>query len=252
MVIHEYGNPEKPKIVLLAPMMVSGEDLVRIMSPHLKGEYFIIAPDQGGHGSAGDYIGADDEYAQLKLYLLKRGITKIALAYGASLGVAVAYRLFMDCDFDVDRAWFDGVALCRNAVFAEWFAKRLFHQRKRALEKKPVEASGSLAKMYGFDFAKMMTRNFARISLEDIDAICYACCHYDLKPLPDEQQSKLHLDYGSRDFDLWYSRRAIRRYMPKAELVVRKGYTHCGYMAAHEKEYVREMEAFIQEGHKEK
>ena len=180
MHINEYGNQDNPKLILLAPMMVSGEDLHRLMSPYLAGEYFIIAPDQGGHGKAGNYISADDEYTQLKNYLLEKGYSKIELIFGASLGVAVAYRLFLDPKFNVSHAWFDGVAFVKKAPFIEWFMKKLFRQKKKALAKTPVEASGTLVKMYGFDFAKMMTQNFLRITEDDIDAICYACCHYDL------------------------------------------------------------------------
>ena len=46
-----------------------------------------------------------------------------------------------------------------------------------------AEASPSLVQMYGYDFAKMMTKNFERITERDIDAICHACCHYDLRKL---------------------------------------------------------------------
>lgn len=183
MYIHEYGSRDNPTIILLAPMMVSGADLYSLMSPHLMGEYHIIAPDQGGHGQAGQYQSADQEYKELKSYLLEIGCTQIHLLYGASLGVAVAYRLFFDSDFTVCHAWFDGVALCENAGFAEWFMKKLFRSRKKKLAKNHVEASSSLVKMYGYDFAKMMTKNFERITVSDIDAICHACCHYDLRPL---------------------------------------------------------------------
>ena len=41
------------------------------------------------------------------------------------------------------------------------------------------------------------------------------------------------------------SGKAIPVYMPKAELTIRPGYQHCGYMAAHPKEYVEEIEQFI-------
>ncbi len=105
MYINEYGDPNDPKLILLAPMMVSGSDIYKLMSPHLKGEYFIIAPDQGGHGKAGAYTGADDEYRQLKEYLQKNGYTDIKLVYGASLGVAIGWRLFMDDAFNVEHAW---------------------------------------------------------------------------------------------------------------------------------------------------
>jgi len=245
MFIHEYGSRYNPTIILMAPMMVSGTDLYSLMSPHLTGEYHIIAPDQGGHGQAGQYQSADQEYKELKSYLLEIGCTQIHLLYGASLGVAVAYRLFFDSDFTVCHAWFDGVALCENAGFAEWFMKKLFRSRKKKLAKNHVEASSSLVKMYGYDFAKMMTKNFKRITVSDIDAICHACCHYDLRPLTDEEQNKLHLDFGEKDFDWKYSKKTIPVYMPKAEVTIRPGYPHCGYMATETGEYVRQIEAFM-------
>ena len=99
--------------------------------------------------------------------------------------------------------------------------------------------------MYGYDFAKMMTKNFERITERDIDAICHACCHYDLRKLTKEEQAKLHLDFGEKDFDWKYSKKTIPVYMPEAELVIRPGVQHCGYMAAHPKEYAEEIEAFI-------
>ena len=47
-----------------------------------------------------------------------------AMSKSASLGAAVAYRLFLDPAFQVDRAWFDGVALAENAAFPEWMMKK--------------------------------------------------------------------------------------------------------------------------------
>lgn len=248
MFMNEYGSRDNPTVVLLAPMMVSGGDLYQLMKPYFTGAYHFVAPDQGGHGKAGAYHSADEEFQELKAFLQEIGCLDIALVYGASLGAAVAYRLFLDPGFTVRHAWLDGVALCENARFAEAFTKRLFRSRKRRLARTRAEASPSLVKMYGYDFARMMTRNFARITLEDIDAICHACCHYDLRRLTDAQQSRLHLDFGEKDFDWMYSRKTIPVYMPKAELAIRPGYAHCGYMAAETKQYVKEIEAFMGEG----
>ena len=245
MYVKEFGEKDKPTIVMLAPMMVSGQDLYNLISPYLNGAYRIISPDQGGHGKAGAYVSAEDEYLQLKRYLKSQGIKDIKLIYGASLGVAVAYRLVMDSDFNVDYVWFDGVALNRNAVFMDWMMRKLFRKKKRMLSKTKAEASESLVKMYGYDFAKMMTKNFERITESDIDAICYACCHYDLKNLPGEEQRKIHIEYGEKDFDLGLSKKALKKYFPEVNLVIRKGHPHCGYMANHRKEYVEELERFI-------
>ena len=248
MIIHEYGNRQDPTVILLAPMMVSGTDLYKIMRPHIRGVYHIIAPDQGAHGQAEKYISAEEEYRDLKQYLKEIHCEEIALVYGASLGVAVAYRLFLDPDFQVHRAWFDGVALSENARFAEWFMKNMFRKRKKTLERTHAETSASLVKMYGYDFARMMTKNFERITIDDIDAICRACCHYPLRKLTEKEQKKLHLDFGEKDFDLLYSRKTIPLYMPDADLSIRPGYAHCGYMAAETEAYVEEMEAFMGRG----
>ena len=151
MYINEYGSRDDPTVILLAPMMVSGSDLYNLMKPCFRRNYHIVAPDQGGHGQAGGYRSADEEYQTLRSFLLEIGCTEIALVYGASLGVAVGWRLFFDPAFHIARAWFDGVALTRNAHFAEWFMKRMFRSRKKKLAKTHAEASPSLVKMYGYD-----------------------------------------------------------------------------------------------------
>ena len=71
MFINEYGNRNDPTIILLTPMMISGSDLYDQMSRYFRGSYHIIAPDQGGHGKAGAYISADEEYQTLKSFLLE-------------------------------------------------------------------------------------------------------------------------------------------------------------------------------------
>ena len=119
MFINEYGDKNNPLFLLLAPMMVSGEDLYQLMHPFFKQEYHYIAPDQGGHRKAGAYVSVDEAY------------------------------------------------------------------------------------------------------------------------------KTLHLDFGEKDFDWKYSKKTIPIYMPEAELVIRPGFQHCGYMAAHPKEYAEEIEAFI-------
>ncbi|MBR2188385.1 MAG: hypothetical protein IJ860_03090 [Eubacterium sp.] len=138
-----------------------------------------------GDGKVGNYKGADEEYRQLKAWLSDKGIHTVAFVYAASLGVALGWRLFMDPAFEVHCAWFDGVALSKNAGFAEWFMKRLFRARKKSLAKTRVEASPNLVNM-----------------------------------------------------------------LPKAELVIRPGYAHCGYMEAETKTYVEQIEAFLEQKEK--
>lgn len=74
--------------------------------------------------------------------------------------------------------------------------------------------------MYGEDLAKLTTKNSDRITSQDIDANCHACCHYDLHLLTAEQQSKLHLEYGEKDFDLGVSKKAFKKYLPEVDVII--------------------------------
>ena len=60
-----------------------------------------------------------------------------------------------------------------------------------------------------------------------------------------KRKKKLHLEYGEKDFDLKLSKKSLPKFLPNVRPVIRKGYPLCGYMAAHTKEYVEEMETFI-------
>lgn len=86
-------------------------------------------------------MSVDDEYRQLKDYLVEKGYFDIKLVYGASLGVAIGWRLFNDQRFKIEYAWFDGVALKKNAWLLENVTRLLFRQKKRALKKSGAAAS---------------------------------------------------------------------------------------------------------------
>ena len=245
MFIHEYGNPEDETILLLHPMEITEQDLYEIFSEHLKGHYYIIAPDQGGHGDSSTYLSADQEAESLKQALRKKGKTHIRLLYGASMGVAVGYRLMMDPSFTIDKIWFYGVALHKNAWIADIGMRRMFLKKARKLRKDPTQKARHLIQSYGPRFGQIMKENFIKMSDTDIIHICWACCHYDLTPLSEDLQNKIHLEYGQKDPDYLLSKKGLRTYWPKVKPVLRKEMGHCEYMAWHTKAYVEEIEEYI-------
>ncbi len=245
MIINEYGNPSDPTLILLAPILLSGEDLHRLMSPFFADPYHFIAPDQGGHGKAGNYVSLEAEYTTLKQFLSEKGIGKIALLYGASLGAATAYRLFQDPDLEIGCMWLDGAILNKNAMIAEKYMASMFKNHKKKMAETNREVPVSLIKNYGPDLAKTMARNLKQLTQKDVDAISHAVCHCDLKTLSSQAQRKIHLDFGEKDHALTYSKKAIPVYLPGAELVIRKGLGHCEYMAGHMEEYMEEILDFM-------
>ena len=97
MFINEYGDKNNPLFLLLAPMMVSGEDLYQLIHPYFERDYHYIAPNQGGHGKAGAYISADEEYKTLKCFLLDEDPGPGFLLYLICVYVINGTRGFFPC-----------------------------------------------------------------------------------------------------------------------------------------------------------
>ena len=246
MYIHEYGNPDLPTIILLHPMEVTGENLYNVMSPYLKRQYHIISPDQGGHGQSGPYTDCKTEAAELEKWLLEKGYTEITLLYGASMGVGTAYELLKSGKIRFKKSWFDGGAIAPNAVLMNWLMRTMFLKKLRALKKDPTKPVDNLIKMYGEEFAAMMKENFIKLSEQDITNICNACCHRELVQISPEIRKNICFEYGQSDPNLKAAKKTIKEYFPESRLIVREGYGHCGYMAFHTEEYVKELETFMQ------
>ncbi len=245
MYVNEYGDSSRPKIILLHPMEITGEELYGLFLPHLRGEYCVIAPDQGGHGRSGRYVSLEDEADTLRNYLLGKGYKDIKLLYGASMGGSVAYELMKDPAFNFEKIWFDGVTFKESADLMYRMMTKMFIKKLRQVKEDSDAMPESLMKKFGPEFAPIMLKNFAKLTEEDIVPICYACTHREMVPLPKELQMRTHLDWGSKELDLKPSRKGVKKYLPYAEKVIRKGYNHCEYMASHTKEYIEEVEKFI-------
>ena len=244
MYINRYGNSEGPVIVLLPPMMVTGEDLYNAMAPYFKGDYCIIAPDHGSHGKAEDYLSADLEYKDLKSYLIQNGYRHIHLLFGASLGANLAYRLFCDPDIKEDHVWLDGLLLKKSAPIVEKMMKDTFLK----LQKDPDFQTGRIPKdltdLIGQDFASLILENYKQLTRADIQKICHAYCRMEPEPVSAARQEKVHLEYGEDDFALNPSKSGLKKYLPLVNPVVRMGCKHCEYLAVHMAAYVEEMESF--------
>ncbi len=244
MYINEYGDSSLPKVIILHPMEVTGEEIYHLILPYLKGAYCFIAPDQGGHGKSDHYLSLENEVDTLKKYLLEKGYTDIRLLFGASMGVTVAYELLKDEEFHFDRIWFDGGMLAKSAPVMNRLMRMVFLKAAHLFRKDP-DATSNRVELYGETLAGMMKENMIHLSDEDIRHICGTCCHRNLVKLPMETQERMHLEWGETDFALRPSKRSQAKYFPGTETVIRKGYAHCSYMAQNLESYVAQIESFI-------
>ena len=95
MYIHTFGRPGDPVILLLHPMGITGTALYDIFSKYIpdRNSYFVISPDQGGHGSGGSYLSKAEEVNHLVRWLHDNNFMHIHFMFWASMGAALAYEL---------------------------------------------------------------------------------------------------------------------------------------------------------------
>ncbi len=248
MYINAFGNPGDPVILGLHPMSITGENLYEALRPNLSGEYFVIAPDQGGHGRSGHYISREDELDTLKNYLLRNGYTHIRLLYAASMGVGLANELLKDPAFHIDKVWFDGAAFSETPPSGMWLIRPLMRVVLKFYDLFPGVIGSSFVKHYGPVFGEKMKQNFSRLSAEDVVRIFSGLSSSIPAQLSDDMQKNIHLEWGEDDGGAAHSLPLVKKYMPSADIVIRKGYGHCTYMAFNTAEYVKELEEFAGNG----
>lgn len=161
------------------------------------------------------------------------------------MGVGTAYEMLKRNRISFEKIWFDGGSISANAPVLNWFLKTVFLKTHRMLERNPAALPNNLIRSYGQDFAGMLKENFMQLSEQDIINICDECSHRALQTISVETQKKIRFEYGSKDLSLNSAKKVIKQFFPNSLLVIREGYAHCGYMAKHTKEYVQELEAFI-------
>ncbi len=245
MFVKVYGKSDAPVILALHPMGITGEDLYQTLASFLKGDYCVIAPDQGGHGQSGHYVSFQDEVSTLKAGLARMGCDHFCLLYAASMGVDVAYELLKDPSLQFDKIWFDGAGFLSDgkeyrgisAVLTKAFVG-LCKGFSGILER-------NFSNNYGPDFGPVMKKNFMNFDGEDVIHIFETFSRMVLEEMPGKVLNNLHLEWGEKDNMYERSRPALDRYFAGVPVVRRPGYGHCAYMAFHTGEYVRELEEFM-------
>ena len=245
MTIHEYGNRDRPHVLLIHGMWMCHE----MMLPFVEGfqeKYHIIAPDLTGHGEdRGHFRSAKHEAEQIGKWLMDNGIREIDLMLSSSLGGVVAMYLVAGAQaVRVKCSVMEGASLTRVRG-----AERVFYRVLRGVRDHP-ERLGKMYSAVPLLEASLTDRMFEAMKRTDDESLrnmVVTCNSFDFEhcPLDEEAQRGLVFEFGSRDSHI-VCRRDILRFYPGATITVRKGCGHCTYMFEHVDEYPGILRAYMQ------
>ena len=238
MKMHVYGpsGQECPTVLIIHPMLSSASSMKAALCNHMGSDLCFLVPDLSAHGdeASAPYVSAAAEAGAIHEWLVSRGLSRLSLGFGASLGGVILFELLRFPDLSFDRLFIEGVSFYSGGPVARVggsILSRVMVSKHRKAARDPEAGTRKLAHLYGEDAAHAMASSFAAMSEESIRAIVRDCSRVRLPPLSPTTQRRCTFAYGQKDSDLRLARRVIPRLYPQAELRIWPGWGHCVRMS---------------------
>ena len=238
MRLHVYGpcGQDCPTVLIIHPMLSSASSMKATLCDHMGPGLRFLVPDLSAHGDEAwaPYVSAASEAAAIHEWLASRGLSRLSLGFGASLGGVVLFELLRFPDLLFDRLFIEGVSFYSGGPVAQVggaVLSRVMVAKHRKAARDPEAGVRKLARLYGEQAARSMVASFAAMSEESIRAIVRDCSYVSLPLLSPATQRHCTFAYGDKDSDLQLARRAVPRLYPEAELRVWPGWDHCERMS---------------------
>lgn len=246
MIIKEYGNSSLPKVVLLHPMLASGQSMLKIAET-MEGHYCFIAPDFSGQGEdESEFVSAKSEAEMLNTYLQSQGYFDIVLMFGASLGARIGLEMLTDSRIHYQTIVFEGAPLYKNAKLLYYMMSFVFLKKQKKAKKHPGLSQQKMSEIYGI-FGESMGHSFEKMSSQSLKNIIKACSDFHFPQYSQDLQKRMFFEFGSQDKDAKQKNVILKEY-PYVHVYLREGYGHCEYMARHYQEYGKVLENYMREG----
>ena len=247
MVIHTEGEPSAPAVLLLHPMLFSGEQMAAGLGRRLPGSHYLIFPDQSGHGEdQGEFVSPEQEALELHRWLTGQGIEEIRLLCAASLGGVTAMELMKLGGLRYHAVHMDGVPLGKQDGIQSQLALTGFLRIHKKAQKDPSSAVGMISRLYGEKLGKTMAQQLGALSQDSVRRILKACLSGCAVPLDEERVGRLTFEWGEKDPSLGKAKPVAEKLYPRARILIRPGLNHCEYLGrkpgAYAKELVPELE----------
>ncbi len=226
MKIHTFGDPGDPAVVLIHPMLLTGRQMIDRLGKKFSGHYYLIAPDQGGHGEDSSPYAPGKDAEALHRFLKEKGIADVRILYAASMGGVMSMRLLSLGGIRYHTVRMEGIPL-RNAGASKALLGILGLLRTRNQARQdPAAIAAKLAPAFGADLARSMAEQLGRLSRKNICRIQWACVFGSAVPLDRSGIDHMTFEWGEKEVNSRGKPLAEQMY-PWAETVILPGRGHC-------------------------
>lgn len=229
------------------PMLATAELMNTLLAKPLGDQYRYLIPDIAGHGEASKqiYESAEKEAEAIYEYLMDHHITKIKLAFGASLGGVILLELLRKSDLEFGQLFFEGVSFYENAGFIAASTKFIMLGKHKKAVAHPEIAVEKMRHLYGEQAAQIMAEQMIFIQEKSLKHIVWDCSHVRLPQLSLEQQQRCVFAYGEKDGDLRAAMKVQPIKYPYAKRLVWPNHGHCTKITENNWEYAQLLKKYL-------
>ena len=245
MLFQTYGNMKNPAVLFFHAMGVTGASSEPVVK-YLQDRYFCILPTSTVYCAGQKYVSKADEIRQVKDFLHRQGVKRLAMVVASSIGADLAMAFLTSTKLPIGHVFFDGgqfaqigKGMRRMMTPFLYFAIKSLYWSKGGTLKKILWCDDDSIKPYFVAAGKNLTyTNLRRQILDSLED----------KPFPalsEELQKHLYFEFGSIEDHFKYRQAVIEAY-PCGNYPVFEGYDHMQYQIRDPKGFA-EMLAFIAE-----
>ena len=236
MLFNEFGNKDKPTLLLLHGMMQDWRCLYETLKP-LEEHYRLIIPVQDGfYDGSGDFTSFADQARQIEEYIQTNYGGRISGAYGISQGTIVLTELLTRNRITIGTAIMDGCYVAHQGKLAGKAMAQMF-RKYRDTGRFPALIRLSM-KLMGLteDDMEMMKSLYLGASDESINRNFLENYTYRARPEIAETSAKVYLWCGSKEPYAIKSHKELKRYLNEYHEEIMPGLGHGQFFLKHSDE----------------
>lgn len=229
------GNPNGPKALLIHAMFVASESFSNLVE-YLKDDYLLIIPTLDGHdiNDSSIFLSTEDEADKILAYLKKNDMEELDFILGTSLGAIIAFEVYKRNTLVINRVFLDGGPFFNFGSMLQKLAVKKFWSICIKVREKPENAIKKLDALFP-GLGSQMADVCCHMNKESVANLAHACYSFPLPELGEDDQKPITFMYGTKEPARMCIHR-LKRYK-YSSFVKRSGYSHCGYLLSHPKEY---------------
>ena len=227
MRIHTYGNPKDPVVLLIHPMLITGEQMYEHFGKKLPGKYCFITTDQAGHGEDTSVFAPRKDALELKQILQNQGIKEVELLYAASMGGLTAMPLLSLGELKYKTVHLDGIPLGKSKGIKRLLSIIGYLAARKKAVTDPSSLIKTLSPVYGDELGMSMAKQMGRLSAKNVVRIIKACLNGCGVPVDPAVCGSLTFEWGDMEVNRINGEPLAKRLYPWSKVLIIQNSRHC-------------------------